>query len=140
MAKLWESACAEYIPKTRGNRDNGDTEQIRVFYRPFAVGEYYDHLDDYRRKADVFTKAATAVQKAEKNGKPTKALLEKMKAAERAVFDLCFARIDRVTRGPLECRGMDDLADTVYPDRMMAQEIANHITESGGVTEEERPT
>ena len=140
MAKKWEPACVEFIPKTNGNREAEDAEQIRVYFRPFGVGENIDYLEAYSKLGAKAAAAAEHYQKAAAKKKPTDELKAKIQAVDRAVFDHAFGRVEKVTRGAAVCDCMADYRDTVYPDREMTMEIANHITLSGTVREEERPT
>jgi|ETNvirnome_2_300_1030623.scaffolds.fasta_scaffold05359_4 hypothetical protein len=140
MARKWEPQCIEFTPTSNGNADADSAQRIVAFFRPFGVGDNFDFLDEYRKLAEVFQKAAKDVTKAEEKGKPTSGLIDKMKAAERAVYDHSFQRVIKVTRGPVVCDSMEDYQDTVYPDGATAKEIAAAIAKSGTVQEEERPT
>lgn len=156
MSKQWEPACVEFVPKTNGNREKEPAEQVRVFYRPFGVGENIDYLREWQRRNRANLYIAEKIQaleiapegeepkdaaKREKAAaKHVPGLLDDLKATESEVLDLAFKRIEKATRGPSTIEGIEDYRANIYTVRAMAMEIANEITASGGVREEDRPT
>lgn len=144
----------EYIPKTGGNDTAPDDEQVRIYYRPFKVGESTEFAAQMMKhsaatiaKVPDATRLEAELSAAANGGDGDVAAIceEMVKLGEQtdsdsqALLRLAFKRITRGVRGSEEVKGGDAVWDAVSDDEELVNEIAFAVINSAKVSKSQRP-
>ncbi|MBT3267189.1 hypothetical protein HN371_08565 [Candidatus Poribacteria bacterium] len=144
----------EYIPKIGGNDTAPDDEQIRIYFKPFKVGEKGEFAADVMRLGTAVMKSspkAAALRERLASITPdddeavesifadSAELLKESTDAEQDMLMMAFKRVVRGCRGTERVDGWRGVWDAVSDDEELTSDIAFAIINSAGVSKNQRP-
>lgn len=144
----------EYIPKIGGNDTAPEDEQIRIYFKPFKVGEKTSFTAELMTRSAKIMGAIpeaenlrTRLDEAAKGGGESLsdvcaemvAMGEKTETSSQEMLRLAFRRVVRGVRGSERVEGWEAVWDAVSDDEDLAADIAGAIMNSAGASKKQRP-
>ena len=153
MGTNWITRSEEFIPTTGGNDRAPEAEQVKIYFRPFAVREkgmfvkgLLDVVNSYSDQAAEAQKKLAAATKGKKKADAvaidddTLAFLAVLPdEQEHAALEYVFQRVIKGTRGKETIEGHAALWEAVSDDSVLVTEICGAIVGAAGVDEKTRP-